>query len=124
MNSTQPVTTGSPDTWGDDINNKHDNAIRISFQNVNGLMTGKTKKEQLLKPDQVRLYMKRQKIDIHMMAEINVKWHLVPKNQTIEEHSCGWFEDQKISTAYNLHDKICHRHQPGGVMIIAKNKYS
>ena len=94
------------------------NNIRISFQNVNGFIP-KDKEDAKIKQRQVYNFIQENHIDIHAMVEMNVNWRLVPKHQTINEISRGWFEMQRVTCAYNLHDRICNVHQPGGAAIIS-----
>ena len=109
------------DRWGDSLGIKNENNIRISFQNVNGFLP-KDEDNAKIKIRNVHDFIKDNNIDVHAMVEMNVRWSAVPKDQTINELSRGWFETQRVSCAYNLHDKICGKHQPGGAAIVTQGE--
>ena len=70
--------------------------------------------------EQIYNFMIENQIDAHTMVEMNANWHLLPKKQTINKLACGWFENQKVSTAYNFHNRNSQQHQSGGKAIISQ----
>ena len=109
------------DKWGDDLTMKSEENIRISFQNVNGLYADDGD-DNTFKTKQIYNFMKNNDIDVHALVELNVNWKLMPKSQSINELARGWFENQKVTTSYNMHDRICKHHQPGGTAIISQGE--
>ena len=107
-------------TWGDIMPRKDKEIIRIAFQNINGF--GITKKD--CKAERIREFMEENSIDIFGMAEMNVNWRIVGKKNTINDLTRGWFENQRVNTAYNQHDRTCQNYQPGGTAIITRNETS
>ncbi len=62
------------------------------------------------------------KIDIMAIVETNVNWKRVRKKMTIWDKTRGWFENQRVSAAYNSHDRSGKRYQPGGCSIITQGE--
>lgn len=75
-----------------------------------------------LNSEQIYSFMHDNMIGAHTMVEMNVNWRLIPKQHSINEFACGWFEIQKISTSYNIHDRICKQHQQSDTGIIAQGE--
>jgi exonuclease III len=111
-------------TWGDSIKNKtstkssSSGTIRIAFQNINGF--GYTDKNN--KAENIRSFIKENNIDIMAIVETNVNWKRVRKKMTIWDKTRGWFENQRVSAAYNSHDRSGKRYQPGGCAIITQGE--
>ncbi len=106
--------------WGDDIDkiNKSNDVFRIGFQNVNGFLNGENED----KAESLKDTMDKYKIDIFGMVEMNTNWRLVPKNRTIRKLTQGWYQHQRVNTAYNQRDSICNIHQPGGTAIFSRDE--
>ena len=109
------------DAWGDDLGQKSKENIRITFQNVNGFLAT-AKEDNVYKPRQIYDFMTTHNIDLHAMVEMNTNWRLTPKKYSINELSRCWFENQRLTTAYNMQDKICRLHQPGGSAMISQGE--
>ena len=103
--------------WGDKIsNNKNNNIIRIIFQNINGFGYARDS----LKPRMIKAFITETEADVYAMAEMNVNWRLVAKQQHITDITRGgWFENQQVIAGYNQRDRTCSKWQPGGTGIIS-----
>jgi hypothetical protein len=113
-------------TWGDSIKSKgsknklspSSEIIRLAFQNINGF--GYT--ENNSKAENIRSFIMENKIDIMAIVETNVNWKRVRKKMTIWDKTRGWFENQRVSAAYNSRDRSGKRYQPGGCSIITRGE--
>ena len=102
--------------FGDNINSKSKEIIRVMFQNVRGFGY---KKEQP-KTDSIRKLVQNNKVDIFGMSEINIHWKLTARKNSIQDVARYWFERSKVSVAQNMHYKGRKKHQPGGVSVISQ----
>ena len=109
-------------TWGDTLkiysSSSSQNIIRIVFQNINGF--GYTDKHS--KTDSIRSFIQKYKVDIMALVETNVNWKRVKKNRTIWDKTRHWFENQRVSVAYNSLDRSGKKYQPGGCSIITQGE--
>ena len=103
--------------WGDKIRSKHQHMVRICFGNVNNIGQNKTSYKTL----QLQEVIENKDIDLMCMAETGVHWKSIPAEHNLWERTHGWFEDRRISTAYNIHDPLARRSQYGGTAMIAIN---
>ena len=60
-------------------------------------------------------------IDLMCMAEVGVHWRSIPQKHNIWERTQNWFEDRRLSIAYNMDDPLARRGQYGGTAMIAVN---
>ena len=119
MNKLKQKQVHREESWGDKLGLKDKDNVRISFQNVNGFLAGDV---PLLKSKQIHQFLKTNEIDAHAMVEMNVNWRLTPKKETLNDLACDWFETQRVTTSYNIHDRICLQHQPGGTAILTQGE--
>ena len=101
--------------WGDKLNSKVKEIVRISFQNINGFGS----EAESSKKEDIRRFMEDKEIDVMALAEMNVNWKKVGKRHTINKLIQDWFENKRIITSYNQWDKYCDNHQPGGTAILS-----
>ena len=112
-------TTETCAIWGDEINKKNNNKIRICFQNINGFGYNKDNK---FKSENIRELMETKQIDIMAMAEINVNWRKVQRKDSIWNQTRSWFEHRRMVAKHNILDKKCRLYQPGGTAIITQSE--
>ena len=105
-------------TWGDRMEGKENEDLRITFQNINGF--GRETKNN--KSEEIRQFIEEFNVDVCTLAEMNVNWKLVGKKNTISDITRGWFDNQRIKTSYNHHDKYGSKHQPGGTAVISRGE--
>lgn len=105
--------------WGDLLHpNINESILRIGFININSLGF-----ERLhYKSQSIHAFMKDYNVGIMGMAETGVNWHKVAKTATIWERTTGWFENQRVSAAFNRRDKSATRAQPGGTALIIQGR--
>ena len=112
----------SRDTYGDILNKrKKRSRIRIVFQNINGLIVEDDEND---KKELIQEFINKYKIDFFGIAEVNVNWRLVPKQDNLESMCKQWFEHSRVITAHNTLGQTKKRYQPGGVAIIATGELS
>ncbi len=102
---------GRQDTWGNLLGKKHQDSIRICFQNVGGLVTIT---DGDLKLTVLRHFTQQCQIDVFAFAEHNICWDLIPKQQQLSERTRGWWENAHWVTSFNKREKYPIAHQPGG----------
>ena len=108
-------------TFGDECVQKENDTIRICFQNINGF--GYTQKS--VKSNCVKNLIIDKDIDIMAMAEMNLNWGKLARDNTLPQISKKWFERSKTVVAYNQHEKRkFFKHQPGGTAIISRGEVS
>lgn len=104
--------------WGDKVDNKCDNIIRIVSKNIQGLglRTGNPKEEEL------KTWIVNWNIDVIGVQEVNVNWGKCSSSNRFSERirNPAW-EYARYSVAYNLQDKK-YRHQYGGCVSLSVNQ--
>ena len=55
------------------------------------------------------------------MAEMGVHWNSIPSQHAIWERTQGWFDNIRLSVAYNRNDPLARRGQYGGTVMVAVN---
>ena len=110
---TQNHRNNSVDRWGDKINTKEPNIVRVSFNNINNI--GQTRDSY--KTTDLKEFIERRDIDFMCLAELGVYWPSVPDKDRLWERTSEWFDYRRIVTAYNTkgHES---RSQYGGTAII------
>lgn len=103
--------------WGDPINKKKKEDVRIVFQNINGFGY---KIDDEAKTKGFYDLMKRTEADIYTVAETNADWRKVPKKFTIWDQCREWFENVAITPSNNQHDRQQNPYQPGGTAVISQ----
>ena len=104
--------------WGDEMNVKDDNTIRMMFQNINGFINIRSEH----KSESIREIIANNQVDVMAMAEMNANWRVLTKRHQLQQRCRGWFEHQHLTKAYNYRDRSCHRYQPGGTAIICRDE--
>ena len=97
-------------------NSKH---CRILFQNPGGIGVTPGVKFELWKE-----YIKENKVDIAGLAEVNVNWKKVRDADRLGDRLKGWFESQRVVSAYNKGERSEERGQVGGTGVVVTNKLS
>ena len=105
--------------FGNECGKKKKGSVRIMFQNVNGI--GYTHDSP--KAVGVRNLIFQKEVDAMAIAEVNVNWAKVRRDNTLT-HTCRrWFQTSKVAYAYNQHERSRKFvHQPGGTAIITKGE--
>ena len=103
--------------WGDKINLKQSDAVRIMFANVNSLGQSRLSEKMV----HLEECMKRYDIDFMGMAETGVHWKLLPSEDRLWERVQYWFDDRRIVYGYNCADALAQRSQYGGIAILGAN---
>ena len=109
------------ETYGDKmIKKKSSKTIRVVFQNVNGFLpvNGDDKKEL------IRNFINDNRVDIFMMAEVNVNWKIVGVKENLRSLTRKWFRNSRVAVAHNLLSGSKTPHQPGGVSTIVAGDLS
>ena len=108
--------------FGDELKRKRsDETVRIVFQNIRGFGSS----EKNVKAENLRQNITDKDIDIMAMAEMNVNWKRVAKRKNLTQMCKKWFENSKVSTAYNYHQTSNKTNfQPGGSAIISRGSMS
>lgn len=108
------VPQDTPERFGDDVTTKHDNSIRIMFQNINGLPAKKDKQKNTHILETVNGF----ETDIFAASEVNKYWPNIPADHRPQHRFRGWWENSHIGFAYNSTFRQKQASQPGGNMII------
>ena len=107
--------------WGDPIQPKKNEDIRLLFQNINGF--GHNKEEEHKTRGFYDL-MRNTEADIFTIAETNTDWRRVAKKYTIWDQCKEWFENVNVTASHNQHEKHNTPYQPGGTAIIVQGDMS
>ena len=97
---------------------RDDDSILFTFLNVNGLPQHTTKH----KNRSIRNFINYYNIDLFGISEVNLNWSLLPTKDQLQERTLGWWEDSRVSMAYNTEDEATQAYQPGGCLQITRNK--
>ena len=84
-------------TFGDVINCKSQQTLRIGFQNVGGLPAQRVK----IKEDIIRLGLNKYEFDIFGMAEINLDWRTLKEEEKLPLRTQEWWDAQHVSWTHN-----------------------
>ena len=108
--------------FGDEMNSRCSKSnVRILFQNIRGFGDS----EENRKTESIRQAIQEDNVDIMCMTEMNVNWKRVAKRKNLTQMSKAWFENSKVSIAYNYHQQgNKSKFQPGGSAIISKGSLS
>jgi exonuclease III len=119
--SSQEAQTGNISrTFGDKLSRrKKKGSVRIIFQNINGFGKKKSNKATSIKD-----FIKKRKVDILCMAEMNTNWDVVGRMNTLPQVAKSWFAQTRAIAAHNNHDFDRSEYQPGGTGIISKGEVS
>ena len=102
------------DIYGDKMEKKKRENIRIVNQNINGLGTS----VETDKRDAIKNFIVKNKIDLFVMSEVNINWKVVAKRNSMGMLAKKWFENSRAITANNTLYNTKNHHQQGGVAII------
>ena len=102
--------------YGDACVPKQSNSVRVMFQNINGF--GYT--HNSVKSQSIRKLMVNKEVDIMALAEMNINWSKLRRNNTLPQVCKKWFKTSKATVAYNQHERrMSTKSQPGGTTIIS-----
>ncbi len=110
----------SREIYGDKLRKKSSNKIRIVFQNINGLLP----EDDENKKEIIREFISTNCVDIFMLAEVNVNWKIVSKQENLRSMTKKWFKDSRVVTAHNMLNNTKKQYQPGGVGMIVTGDLS
>ena len=103
--------------WGDKLRSKHHHMIRICFGNINNIGQHRLSDKTV----QLKECIEKNEIDLMNMAEMGIHWNSIPHRDSIWERTQGWFDEIRLSVAYNKNDPLARRSQYGGVTMMAIN---
>jgi len=104
--------------FGDRIEIKEENILRIGFQNIGGFPIQRGK----LKEDNIRQGITKWDIDIFGMAEVNLDWRLVKEQDRLPTRTKEWWPQQYVCWAHNKTIEPRQPRQYGGTAIFSVNK--
>ena len=104
--------------FGDSIENKYDNELRILHMNINGIPVSKEDEKNNL----IFQALEKSKADIIGMTEINRYWPKMQEKDRWRQRTFGWWETSKTTIGYNAMDSTNSTFQPGGTMVLSINK--
>ena len=105
-------------SFGDWIDVKEKNILRVGFQNIGGFPTQRGK----LKEDSIRQGLTRWDFDVFGMAEINLDWRLVKEQDRFPTRTKEWWTQQHVSWAYNRNSEPRQTRQYGGSALFSIDK--
>ena len=115
---TQPSNRRPPkDYWGNKMKKKKEKIVRIAFVNVNGI--GMYARDA--RSEDIRQFIQDNSVDVMGIAETNVHWGKVHAYHTLWDRTKRWAADRRLGVAYNIHQRLPTKHQPGGTATIAVN---
>jgi len=100
--------------WGDLLQRKKGNTVRIYLQNIGGLPADDAGKE---KYTHLRHFVTKHSIDLLAMPECSVHWGKTEYKQRLPERTKGWWESVQWSMAYNKMEAHPSVYQPGGTAL-------
>jgi len=103
--------------FGDVIENKCNNTLRIGFQNVRGFPIHKGK----IKEDNIRMGLTKWEFNIFGCVETNLDWRTLPEEEKFPFRTREWWDTQHISWAHNRTGTSGSTHQFGGSAIFSIN---
>jgi len=104
--------------FGDEIENKRNNILRIGFQNIGGFPSSKRK----IKEDNIRMGLSKWEFDIFGCAETNLDWRLMTEDEKFPFRTKEWWDCQHISWSHNTTGSPSSSHQFGGTTIFSINQ--
>jgi len=114
---------GSTHVWGNLIGNKPSNIFHLCFQNIGGLLQS-IESEQEIKLRSIHQSINNSQADAYAFTKHNTCWDLLAPNKGLPCLTQGWWENAHWSVSHNWLDKNNGVYQPGGISIVAVNKYS
>jgi hypothetical protein len=120
-NSRENIKDKGDEEYGfDEINYKLKHTLRVCFININGI----PKSANHPKNKEIYNTIDNNDIDIVGMSETNTAWNKMSQRGKWKERTLGWWESAHTSIAYNVKDTVTNIFQPGGTMLISRNKIS
>lgn len=116
--TTEEVNNRQYESFGDEIERKGKNILRIGFQNVGGLSA----QRNTAKDDMLRVGIGKYDFDIFGLSELNVNWRHVPEQDRLFYRTRSWGESIHLATANNCTSDNRETHQYGGTAIISIGK--
>jgi hypothetical protein len=108
-----PTAFNPNEPWGNSLQNKQMNVIRIGFRNIRSLPISITEdKNQQLCDD-----IKSGQFDVFGMSEINLAWHRLSYESLPSRRFRSLLDTSKFVFGNNRHDLNCSNKQKGGTMI-------
>ena len=114
----QDVLVREEEIYGDSLNTKQTNIIRIVFLNINSIpaLNDNPKNDTLYQA------IKESEADIIGMTETNRNWYKVDSKHRWHERIKSWFETSHSSMAHNVKDIESTNYQPGGNILLSIDK--
>jgi len=121
INNNTPSNTNTNsfyNSWGDNLpKTKQPHTMRVALRILGVGHNETTTKKQI-----IRQYLDEKNIDIFLTTKNNVVWHWIPPMQCLHEQTQGWSEAIHLSVGHNKNDSNANPYQPGGVVILSRNK--
>ena len=113
---TPPVFDNDGASWGDIMQRKDQNCIRIVSENINNLGVHPTKNE---KQNRGRDWLIKNEVDICCWQEVGVNWGRFKSNEKLQARlSCPAWDNIRTSVGYNKHERQS-KGQYGGTATMA-----
>jgi len=109
----------SAEQWGNTMEKKQTNTLRIAFQNIGGFLKDE---EMEVKLETLRRFISEHNINILGFTEANKCWDLVPEAQRLPTKTRGWWETSHWSLAHNRTETNTGTQQPGGTGLLCMNQ--
>lgn len=104
--------------FGDSIDVKKVNTLRLGFQNIGGFPMQRGN----LKEDSIRQGITRWDFDIFGMAEVNLDWRLLKEQDRLPTRTKEWWSQQHVSWAHNRNSEPRQTRQLGGTALFSLDK--
>ena len=114
------TTVGINEPWGDSINTKRNNVIRIGFRNIRSLPADCKDERNKHFSDDIPLA----QLDIYGVSEVNLAWHKLSFEAQPTNRFRSLFEKAKIIACNNRTDLECQPSQQGGTLLGIFNDHS
>jgi hypothetical protein len=105
----QATCVKDKEIFGDILNNKDENILRIRFINIGGLPVN----QHRLKDDLLRQGITSLQIDVCGLAETNTDWRLMKEDERLYSRTHGWWESIHLSFNHNSHSLPIEKCQMG-----------
>ena len=103
--------------YGDAINRKRDDCVRLLFQNVGGIgFCSATRSQESLKLEKLKELVIDKEVDIVGLAEVNTDWRLVENNNSVWAATAAWKESRRIQLGFNTTAPPVEKYQVGGTL--------
>ncbi len=107
------------DTWGQALNSKRPNTIRMLVQNIGGI---DIHKRGSVKMAALHEFMENQQVDLVAITECNAAWSKIDPELWPQEQTRFWWDSAHWSLTHNRQDPDAAVYQPGGTGLLVVNQ--